>query len=411
MEARERGDRVNDGIDAPLCSVLTAPAPSGIAVILLKGRGAESILARAFRRPHRKPLPPKDRAAYGLIVHQGKTLDEVVVVRTAAPPGECFEICCHGGTSSARALTGLLEEMGARQVPWSQLVVPRTLEYELLEAILAAEGETQAAKLAHLQGGVLRTALAALAGFLEKGSRDRPVERECGPFRALLDTYASGRFLAAPPLVLVTGAANAGKSTLFNAILGEFRAVTSPLPGTTRDPVEACFLFNGFPIRLVDTAGIESDESDHLAGEGRSLARRLIKRADVEVRLVNDEEGLIEGQAQAFGGEGPAGIVRIRNKCDLPSARCDGDDAKEGENGREPLAVSALLGTGLEQLLDRIGSLLGLHDLERMREPTLFTRRQFLLVERALAAKETGRDCLAERDALICYLGESGQAP
>ncbi len=390
----------------PLCSILTAPAPSGIAVILLKGPGAEGILARSFRRPGRKPLPRTDRAAFGLIEDRGRTLDEAIVVRTACPPQEAFEVCCHGGTAAARAIVGLFVESGARELPWSRLVPPRTLEYELLEALLAADGEIQAALIAHLQQGVLRGALSELVGILGKGCRDKDGTKIDGPFRDLLETFRKGRFLAAPPLVLIAGAANAGKSTLFNAILGESRALTSPLPGTTRDPVEARFLLDGFPVRLVDTAGFERSGSDRLTGQGRSIARRLIAESDAVICLVNDEAGEIAEEAPAEWDEARTAVLPVRNKHDLRPRSPGGGEPSRVEGSQAPLPVSALLNEGLDSLLEKLAACLGLDDLARLRTAVLITERQRRLVEEALEAVESGRDPVSRRNALIRYLGD-----
>jgi tRNA modification GTPase len=128
-----------------------------------------------------------------------------------------------------------------------------------------------------------------------------------------------------------------GKSSLLNALLGFERAITSPLAGTTRDLVRVVRVWNGYPLELIDTAGLGSPGSE-LEAAGIELAREAFIGADVLLWLVDLSN---PGDQPA---DGPAPAVIVGTKSDLPRASCVSVDYE----------VSAIAGTGIQELLDGI---------------------------------------------------------
>jgi tRNA modification GTPase len=391
----------------PLCSVLTPGAASGIAVVILDGEGAGEILARTFRRPSGKGLPPVDRAAFGTIDRKGESLDEVLVIRVGPGRSERFEICCHGGSAAAKAVTVFFSSCGARPVPWARLVETGTLDEDLTTALLSAEGGEQALCLAHLSSGpleeVLREAGGALERRLDRGKKESALT---GRLEDLLLTQSYGRFLKTPPLIVISGAPNAGKSTLFNAILGESRALTSPFPGTTRDPVEARFLLHGFPTRLVDTAGARADEGDPLTRRGVAAAADLLREADIEIHLAPWPGGDDSERTPRRPGPGPMrSLLPVLSKCDLAAGK-NGSPVAVAEGGIVgPLPIAALQGAGIPALLDRAAEDLRLDLLADRTSPFIWTRCQVDLVEASLEALNSGRNRRPALAGLRRYLG------
>ena len=151
--------------------------------------------------------------------------------------------------------------------------------------------------------------------------------------RSAVIAAKEGRILRNGALVVLSGPPNVGKSSLMNALLESNRAIVSDVPGTTRDFIEEWLDIGGWPVKLVDTAGIREAE-DKVEAEGVKRTLDLAARADVVLSL----------SEASFQGEVPANGIAVATKCDLAAVPCD--------NGA--IAVSALTGEGLERLKSAI---------------------------------------------------------
>ena len=198
--------------------------------------------------------------------------------------------------------------------------------------------------------------------------------------RGLLSTAHEGRLLRDGALVVLAGAPNAGKSSLMNALLGEGRAIVSGEAGTTRDSIEEGLDLDGWPVRLVDTAGLREAESD-VEAEGVARAEALIAKADVVVALDCDIPG----------------AIRIHAKCDL-----DGEADGAGEAGAGMLRVSSLTGEGLEGLKAAIADRLAEASAKEGEAAADATVRQAELLSKAEAelASADVSDAVLAADAL-----------
>jgi tRNA modification GTPase len=193
-----------------------------------------------------------------------------------------------------------------------------------------------------------------------------------GRVAELLRTAPEGERLREGALLVIAGRPNAGKSSLFNALVGAERAIVTEIPGTTRDAIEAHAVIEGFPFRLVDTAGLRVSD-DRVEKLGIEVSRKYLAAADL-VLFCRDAEG----------DEFPvdrAPLVEVVTKNDLadrPSARAP-----------DRLAVSIVTGEGLPELRRRLaevafGQLLALGDVE----PVVTRARHRAALERALAELE-----------------------
>ena len=154
--------------------------------------------------------------------------------------------------------------------------------------------------------------------------------------RAAISKAAESRLLRSGSLVVLVGPPNAGKSSLMNALLEENRAIVSETPGTTRDSIEAWIDLDGWPIRLVDTAGLR-EGADEIEREGVKRSAELIEKADVVVWLRGYGVTRLRG-SDDFNPATPQlrNFITIHPKCDL---------------GRgEGLNVSSKTGEGLDEL-------------------------------------------------------------
>ena len=197
----------------------------------------------------------------------------------------------------------------------------------------------------------------------------------------LLKTAPEGERLREGALLVIAGRPNAGKSSLFNALLGTERAIVTEIPGTTRDAIEAHAVIEGFPFRLVDTAGLR-DSEERIERLGIEVSRKYLAAAD----LILFCEERDDPAREEFLAQAKAPVVVVRTKADLT-----------GEG------VSIVTGKGLPDLRRQLAQvafahLLALGDVE----PVVTRARHRAALERAVVeldgfwgARETGVDAAA----------------
>ena len=179
----------------------------------------------------------------------------------------------------------------------------------------------------------------------------------------LLSTAREGKILRDGALVVLAGRPNAGKSSLMNALLGENRAIVSDVAGTTRDSIEEGLDIDGWPIRIVDTAGLRATD-DAIEAEGVVRAEELMAKADIVVALDCDIDG----------------AILVHAKCDLD------DETTLHDSGA--IRVSARTGEGLQSLKDAIAGKLRELSARASEDVADVTARQTDLLAKALAALE-----------------------
>lgn len=331
--------------------ITTGVGAAGIAVVEVFGPDAVSMVSRFGARVEEQPRV--------VTLREGPhALDEAVV--RLVPPERSFtgaptvEICCHGGRAAVGRVLEAVVRAGARTCTRQELL-----------ALAVRNGridEIQAEAYAFLPEAL--TTLAALTlndqaqGALSRAIRDG-VDR-----RRLLETAPLGLALSHPPKVVIAGRPNAGKSTLFNAILDRERAVVFDQPGTTRDPVRDIAAIDGVPIRLVDTAGL-GDPRDVLDRAGMERALQELRDAALVVWVFDSTEPAYEPPAPRCP------IVRAWNKVDL-----------EGE--LPPFAAvrtAAARKQGIDELRRAILTGLGITPFYVPGGPVVFTSRQVQLLQ------------------------------
>ncbi|HEX5004777.1 MAG TPA: GTPase, partial [Gemmatimonadales bacterium] len=178
----------------------------------------------------------------------------------------------------------------------------------------------------------------------------------------LLATAPAGERLRAGALVVLAGPPNVGKSSLFNALLGSERAIVTATPGTTRDAIEAHTEFLGWPIRLVDTAGLRDgeDEAERL---GVGFSRRYVEAADVVVRCEP-----LGGEAGKRGG--PVDPLLTGDRAVVALTKSDLGSSPRPRFPATGIPTSALTGDGLAGLKEAVvrrvfGGAASLEDLEQ----------------------------------------------
>ena len=396
----------------PIVALATPPGRSAIALIRLSGRGVFALAARCLSPFRPEPARTVARAT----LHHpttGEAIDEVLTACFPEPhsyTGEnLVEISTHGGLLVPADALAALVAAGARLAEPGEFTRRAVLngKMDLLQAeatadlIDAGSPAQRRRALQQLDRGLSHRLAALREEILELESLiaydiDFPEEDEGpvsdtrvrGAWRAvrdrvqrLLATAPEGERLREGALVVIAGPPNAGKSSLFNALLGNERAIVTEIPGTTRDAIEAHAVLEGFPFRLVDTAGLRASD-DRVEKIGIEVSRKYLGAADL---VLYCEECAVRGARlptarDEFLAHVNAPVVDVVTKADLPGC----------PPARPPaIAVSTLTGAGLDVLKRRLaevafGRLLSLGDVE----PVVTRARHRAALEQALAELE-----------------------
>ena len=342
-----------------IAAIATAPGRGGVAVVRVSGSEAFSIAERL--------TGIRDQGS-GIRVGRIANVDEGVILFFKGPHSytgeDVVEFQCHGGTVTPRRVLEACLAAGARLARRGEFTerafLNGKLDYDQAESVLdLIDAKTARAADAALEGlsGRKRRELKSLydsaldlstrlehALDVDEGELADDYVRELGSQISDLRSRISGalrranegKILREGALVVLAGPPNAGKSSLMNALLEENRAIVSDIPGTTRDSIEEWLDLDGWPIRLVDTAGLRMSQ-DEVEGEGVRRAEDLIAKADLVLWLRNSEAGEpLNGSIAQLLNRLTSQPLNLSTKCDL--VRGPG------------LNVSAKTGEGLDEL-------------------------------------------------------------
>lgn len=323
---------------------LTSPGAAAIATIAMRGPHAWDVARELFRlRDREASLPPLDPSLIGRfwLGHLGEGVtDEVVLSVRRVDTLPWLEIHGHGGSATVRLLLDTLSTRRVKICSWQELerVTVNPLHGEIAAELARAATTRTAAVLLDQYHGAFERALTEIRTAIHT--------QELGRALALLAELARwsalGRHLTTPWRVAVIGPPNVGKSSLVNALAGYQRSIVSQTPGTTRDVVTTQIAVDGWPIELVDTAGLR-DQAGTLEGQGIERARSAAANADLRLWI-------LDASTPPLWPDVAAGPVRcVINKVDLPAA---------WDLDRAPAAirVSALSRAGLTELCSSLAT-------------------------------------------------------
>jgi tRNA modification GTPase len=375
-------------------STIVAPStPNGrgaLAVVRLSGSLSLSIAKELCRELDN--VKPR-RATLGKIRYQdtGEVLDQVLITYFEEPHSvtgeDVVEISCHGSPAVVRQILDMALHFGARIAGPGEFTL-RALsngkinlaQAEAIRDLISAQTTAAAKQACRQVGGELSNSLepfkkklieviVLLESALEFVEDDLPanelqgIEQTLDGVRVgvsrLADTYAAGRLLQNGIKVAIVGRPNVGKSSLFNRLVEQDRAIVTSVPGTTRDTLTESIDVGGIPVILSDTAGLR-ETADNIESLGIERTRRAISDADLVLEVVDGSTSNI--QTELHPSEWRS--IVVFNKCDLVGPL-------QRSNERNGINVSALTGEGLDAL--RAAILENLHRGENHHEGLLIT--------------------------------------
>jgi len=405
---------------------IAAQASQGaLALVRTSGQGALELLARVFSRPRAILDAPGNTIVYGWIKDlDGCPIDEVLVSVYRAPHSYTGEdgadISCHGGSAAVKAVLLTLRKAGFEDALRGEFTfrsfmngkTDLTRSESVMELVSAKTQKGLEHAVKRLSGALekeiktirdtLLEAVSAAELYLDypedeidedlSFSYHKAAEEALKRLQTLTASYRRERLYQEGALAVISGRPNAGKSSLFNALLNEDRSIVAKTPGTTRDWIEASITVEGIPLRLVDTAGLR-DSSPHFSKAeeaeivGMQRSRELAEEADIVLYTVDANEGLCK-EDEMFLAEISCPLILVWNKIDLKELPFS------IKQSSKPLSVpvSAKTGKGLEELCASIAALLGQKNSVMDDFPGvnvgLGTRRQKELTEKAASLLE-----------------------
>lgn len=388
--------------DDNIAALSTGGGASAIAIIRCSGKTIIESVAKVFK-PNNPTLDITEmkgyRQVYGQIFMEKELIDEVILSIYKSPHSftgeDAVEINCHGSVYIQNKIMQLLMQNGVRPAQPGEFTMRAFAhgKFDLAQAEAIAdlidsrsEASHQVA-LRHLKGNYSNKIKALREDFLNFASlleleldfseedvefADRSrfftlIEALEKTVNQLIDSYKIGKVLKSGIPVAIVGKPNVGKSTLLNILLEEEKAITSAIPGTTRDVVEDTIEIKGYLFRFIDTAGIRHSE-DEIEKLGIERAYQKIEEATI-ILYITDNEGFTTEDLNRISEleSRDKSIIKLKNKIDLTS------DANEQDEN--VISISAKNLVNIHQIID---ALMGEIEKYNTRDNTIVTSARHL---------------------------------
>jgi tRNA modification GTPase len=403
-----------------IIAISTPPGIGGLGIVRLSGPRALEIAARVFRAAGRKKgRTPVRRPVLGHLVDPsgGRVFDEAVLTYFKAPHSytreDVVELSCHGSPVILEEAVRLGVLEGARPAHPGEFTLRALLNgrLDIIQAqavndLVKAASLTQAGvsfgqlsgslskRIARMREGLIRVAAQVEAGleFPEEGLRIskarhlRTLARISAEAGALAASFEAGRALSEGITLAIIGKTNVGKSTLFNALLEEERAIVTPYPGTTRDYLRERIIIKDIVFHLVDMAGLGTP-SHPVERTGIVRGQTIARRADGLLLVLDGSRKESHEDLRLLKRFAGKKTILVINKSDLP-ARLDGERWRRPAGDRPMISVSALKRKGIGRLREEIYRMF-VPQAEPRDEVILHGRQKALLAAVRTAVEET----------------------
>ena len=419
--------------DDTIAAIATPPGVGGIGIVRVSGPDAEDI-CRALFKSATAAGPLKSHHLYhGDIIspETGGVIDEVLIALMKGPHSytgeDTLEIHCHGGPLILQAVLNEVIKAGGRPAQPGEFTRRAYLNGRMdlsqaeavMDLITARTDRGRALAISGLKGRLseklqsIRSDLIDILSSLESSIdfNEEDISPSPGPDRTLpndlediitcitsiLATYREGKLFRDGLTVVITGRPNVGKSSLLNRLLGERRAIVTPIPGTTRDFIEETINIKGIPVTLTDTAGVRKS-SEAIEQEGIAFVWEKVLAAGMVIILIDGSDPLTDEDVEIIDRNREKRVVLAVNKSDLPHRVTDAQ-LDELMPGVEPLWISAKYGDGMDELKERIYALALDNRDDTASDVILTNLRHKTALEKTAAALVTAHGSLSRGDS------------
>ena len=370
--------------EEPISSIATALAPAALGIVRVSGTGCIELVSKVFSRPKALLEAPGNTLVYGWIVDQRQKIDEVMLSVYRAPKSftgeDMVEISCHGGPAVVTAIQNLMLKSGFRQANRGEYTFRAYIngktdltKAEAVKEIIDSHTDTSRSHAAGRLAGSLFAEIDSIKKLIidtlasieveieypedEETIADtfdrKDIEIAIKRLQSLVDSWQGEKLYQDGARVVLAGRTNAGKSSLFNAILKEERAIVSDIEGTTRDWLESWASINGIPVRLFDTAGLR-ETSDQIEAQGVEISRNLVHDADVVLYLVDSHQVFIKEDLD-FIEHCTEPLIIVETKIDKDGENRENIEIKESFS---VCKISSKTGEGIAELFNQISAIL-----------------------------------------------------
>ena len=330
---------------------LTAAGRSAVATVAVFGPEASDHVCQYFRPASGKSFSaiPVGQVVFGRWISARGTTEELVVCRYHE---NRVDVHCHGGDAAVETIENSLASSGCIAGQSQELMAYEhqdRLAIEAWQAMSKARTRRGALLMLTQYHGALRQRLAEILAAMQAGQLG--LAREV--LQRMQKWVSVGLHVTCPWEVVLVGPPNVGKSSLVNMLLGFRRSIVDDQPGTTRDLLTTCTAWDGWPIELIDTAGVRED-AEGIEQEGIDKVWQHQRQVDLVVLVLDCQQDWSSVSQRLL--ESVSEPLVVYNKSDLLKSAGDRESVLPGHSsGRPPgILTSAVTGDGLDRLIDEM---------------------------------------------------------